>query len=586
MEGSIPRPEHPRPDRYREDWINLNGVWGFRFDDYLLGEDEKWYLDPESYIDRKILVPYPPESELSGIRDPSPHRCAWYYRIFELPSRSGRVLLHFGAVDYETKVWFNSVELGTHIGGFSPFYYEITKLVEDQNILVVRARDEMLDQPCGKQDPNPWPRGTKYTRVTGIWQTVWIEYVGETFIEEFYLTPLLSEQKVRIEAVINGEYRDLELEIVISFTGFEIAKKTIGVTSPRIRLDVDIEYLRPWSPEEPNLYYVDLVLLRGNEVVDKVTGYFGMREVGVSNREITLNGRPYYLIMALDQRYYPKGVYTAPTDEDLRRDVEYAKRLGLNGIRCHQKPADPRFLYWCDKIGLLVWEEMGDWGMSLRQENFEPFWNEWRTIVLRDYNHPSIIAWVPFNERAPKTEKEKNFIVEIYRRTKRLDPTRLVVDNSGYYHTETDIVDIHDYTTWKGVEDFKAKWRRVREVGDLSPLEEHVKVMANGFKYENQPIVISEFGGWGIKKYKPIIKRPPCYYGRILEDEYEFINKYRDVVLAIAEESTICGFCYTQLYDIEGEVNGYLTYDRKWKVVPSEIFRIHERVKKIVSKRL
>ncbi|RLE58746.1 MAG: hypothetical protein DRN53_07925 [Thermoprotei archaeon] len=207
-------------------------------------------------------------------------------------------------------------------------------------------------------------------------------------------------------------------------------------------------------------------------------------------------------------------------------------------------------------------------------------------MVLRDYNHPSIIAWVPFNEKTPKTEEEKNFIVEIYRRTKRLDPTRLVVDNSGYYHTETDIVDIHDYTVWKGVENFKSKWKRVREVGDLSPLKEHVKVMANGFKYKDQPIVISEFGGWGIKKYRPIIDRPPCYYGRILEDEYEFINKYRDVVLAIAEEPTICGFCYTQLYDIEGEINGFLTYDRKWKIDPSEIFRIHQRVGEIVSKRL
>jgi len=573
--GSAVRPEHPRPDFRGRIWLNLNGSWNFQFDDYDQGEKEGWHAG-EGEFDRKIMVPFPFQSRLSGIQDESFHNIVWYQRSFSIPEdfSEKRILLHFGAVDYETKVWLNRNLLGSHRGGYTPFSFDITNHVKEKNSLVLRVFDPHGDQPRGKQDANLHPRGCVYMRVTGIWQTVWLEAVGEAYVASVRVTPDIDSSKIKASISLGGNAEGCKVLTTVYFNSVEEAKAEGDVEAGSSQMEIRIPRVKPWSPERPDLYDVEFKVLRGEEVLDQVWSYFGMRKVSVRDGKICLNNEPYYLKMALDQGDYPDGQYTAPKDEDLRRDVEAAKLLGLNGVRKHQLASDPRYLYWCDKLGLLVWGEMADWGMVLK--NKEAFWDEWKDVINRDFNHPCIIAWVPFNERssAYENEEEQKALVEIYRKTKEMDPTRLVVDNSGYVHTETDIVDIHDYTGWKGGYTFTDMWQKYRKEGE-DPPSPHRPLMAKGFKYKGQPIVISEWGGWAIRGFKPILNRPLAHYGPILEDEYSFISKYRDVMEAITAEDAVCGFCYTQLYDVEGEVNGFLTYDRKWKVPPEKIAKIH-----------
>ncbi|MEM2946347.1 MAG: glycoside hydrolase family 2 TIM barrel-domain containing protein [Thermoproteota archaeon] len=575
-EGNIPRPEHPRPDFVRSRWINLNGKWGFAFDDKGIGEREKWYLSEKAF-DRSIMVPFPYQSRLSGIHDEGFHDVIWYRREFELPDEwhGGRILLHIGAVDYLSRVWVNGELMGQHIGGYSPFDIDITKAVKPyENSLVVEAVDKHGDQPRGKQSSELKPSGCVYMRVSGIWQTVWLELAGDTYIRLFRLIPDVNREQLMISVNLAGRTNRTRLDARIILNGAELSKRSFTLKRSHSVLKMPLGYLRKWAPETPDLYRIELNLFGDNdEPLDSVAGYFGVRTISVKGRRILLNGKPYYLKLALDQGYYPDGLYTAPSDSAIKRDVEAVKELGLNGVRKHQMPPDPRYLYWADKIGILVWEEMGDWGMSLVSRNLEPFLAEWRAIIDRDFNHPCVIAWVPFNERDPgETPESLGFVRTVYSETKKHDPTRLVIDNSGYNHTESDIIDIHDYTAWQGGYVFTDGWRKAGKHGPYSP---HRPLMFKGFKYSGQPVVISEYGGWGIKAFTPLIDRKFHAYGPPLEDEYEFISKYRDVTLAIMSEPRVCGFCYTQLYDVEGEVNGFMTYDRRWKVSPEEIRRIN-----------
>jgi len=577
-EESIPRPEHPRPDFMRSRWINLNGQWEFAFDDDCVGEKEGWY-SAEKAFDGRIIVPFPYQSRLSGIHDESFHDVIWYRRKFDIPDdwSSGRVLLHIGAVDYKSRVWVNGRLTGKHVGGYSPFDVDITGVVKPGgNSLVVEAIDKHGDQPRGKQSSELKPEGCIYTRVSGIWQTVWLEHAGETYIRLFRLTQDIDRKQLKISISLAGRIRRARLDARVILNGAELVKRSFTLNRSQSILKMPVGYLRKWTPETPDLYRMEFDLFEDSRLLDHVTSYFGVRTISVKGRRILLNGKPYYLKLALDQGYYPDGLYAAPSDSAMKRDVEAVKKLGLNGVRKHQMPPDPRYLYWADKIGILVWEEMGDWGMSLASRNLEPFLAEWKAIIDRDFNHPSVIVWVPFNERDPgETPDALSFITSVYKATKKLDPTRLVIDNSGYNHTASDIIDIHDYTGWQGGYVFTEGWRqgRLKRLGPYSP---HRPLMFKGFKYSGQPVVISEYGGWGIKSFGPLIDRKFHAYGPALEDEYEFISKYRDVTLAIMAEAGVSGFCYTQLYDVEGEVNGFMTYDRRWKVSPEEIRRINE----------
>ncbi len=573
--------EVPRPDFVRRTWMSLEGLWDFSFDDDDIGLSKRWFLDglPEPV---KIRVPYPFQSRLSGIGDESIHNIVWYCKTFKMREdfRRARVLLKFGAVDYKATVWLNGKYLGEHVGGYSPFSFDITDYISYENTLVLRVEDFHGDQARGKQDPRLKPSGCTYMRTTGIWQPVWLESCGDAWIDRFQILPDVNSNGFQLYAYVNGRINGLKLRLKVFLAEAELINLVREVRENPLRASAELPEVCLWSPEEPDLYTIELFIEKNDAILDDVKGYFGLRSIGVVNGKIALNNKPVYLKFALDQGFFPDGLYAAPNVEALRRDVEAVKKLGLNGVRKHQKPEDPRYFYWCDKLGVLVWEEMPDWGMSLEYKNLDNFWNEVEAIIVRDFNHPSIIAWVPFNERETVSNniEHRRFVEEICLRIKRLDPTRLLVDNSGYIHVgPTDVIDIHDYSGWKGYKHFKdILLKRVRSLKTGEPKE--LRVAVEDFKYNDQPIVLSEWGGWGIKGFRPIVDREVMVYGPPVADEYEFLTRYRGNIKAIRECEPLAGFCYTQLYDVEGELNGYMTYDRKWKVDPEQVAKVHRAI--------
>jgi hypothetical protein len=575
--GPVPRPEHPRPDRMRPRWYNLNGLWEFAFDPDDRGLQAGWNAGEP--LPGRIVVPFCPESLFSGVYDEDFHPVCWYARCFDLPRnlRGQRLRLHFGAVDYRTDVWLNGQHLGQHEGGYDPFDFEVTAQVKPtQNRLVVRAHDDPWEaKPRGKQSPERHPQGCIYMRVTGIWQTVWLEAVGSTFIRDWVATADPDTGAVQIQAVTDGPSQGLWLAAVVRQEGRKLAQGLARVADQEASLSMAVPHPIPWSPEHPVLYDLDLSLQNATgKEVDCVHTYLGFRRIETREGQIYLNGQPFFLISALDQGYYPWSLYTPPTDEALRQDVEWAKRYGLNSVRKHQIVAEPRFYYWCDRLGLTVWGEMPDWGADLQQT--DRFLREWSACVRRDLNHPCIITWVPTNERtAPEDDRSNQIKVQIYEATKALDPTRPVIDTSGYCHTRTDLTDLH--VNPPDGEACREWWRRWREsiatTGNFLAYPDR-PTYCRGFRHQGQPVVISETGNWRITELPPLGLWPPYGYGPVATVQ-EYLALYRDFFLALMAEPDCAGFSYVQLYDVEGEVNGYLTYDRRPKVDPDVIADIH-----------
>lgn len=369
VDKTIPRPEHPRPDFQRNDWVNLNGVWNFDFDDDDVGEKEVWFLGHE--YRKQIIVPFCYQSKLSGIDDQSHHEVVWYQREFTVPSefKGKRILLHFGAVDYFAKVWLDGKYLGSHKGGYLPFKFDITNHVKADgktaHSITVRVEDSRsCTQPRGKQNWKDEPFGCWYTPVTGIWQTVWLEAVGMTYVDRVRITPDIDKRTVCFESYLNQVPEDGKLEFTISFEGQLVNKVVTSVQQRWVKLTVDllttdkVDAIHYWWPENPNLYDVDIALYEKDTVVDKVATYFGMRKIHCENGWIYLNNTPLYQKLVLDQGYWPDSLLTPPSDEAIVYDIEMTKKLGFNGARKHQKIEDPRYYYWADKLGLLVWGEL------------------------------------------------------------------------------------------------------------------------------------------------------------------------------------------------------------------------------------
>ena len=402
-----PRAEYPRPQFVRDSWINLNGEWEFEFDDDRVGSKEKWHLGNRK-LSKTIQVPFAFQSKLSGIGSNEFHDVVWYRRDLTLPDafQNKRILLHFGAVDYEASVWVNGVLVAKHEGGHTPFHADITDALQvGTNKLVVKAVDYSKDVtlPRGKQYWHTDSASIFYTRTTGIWQTVWLEAVSaDGYLDKVKITPDIDEKQVEFQFFIQGldSNAKQQLKVEISFKGELVSEDTYGIRSSsgtrKIRLnDFNDHGLGAWwTPEHPNLYDVTFTLLIDNEVVDVVTSYFGMRKVSIEDGKLCLNNRPYFLKMVLDQGYFPDGNLTPPSDEAIKQDVELTKAMGFNGARKHQKLEDPRFLYWCDKLGLVVWSEAAN-AYEYTEKYVSRFTNEWMASIERDYNHPSIIAWVP-----------------------------------------------------------------------------------------------------------------------------------------------------------------------------------------------
>ncbi len=575
------RCEHPRPDFKRNEWLNLNGIWSFEFDDMNCGEKEKWYGNKD--FSRKINVPFPYQSELSTINSKEIHHVLWYRRQFEFPAHwmGKRILLKFEAVDFYTKLWVNGCYVGNHSGGYSSFIFDITENLQSVNTIVLKVEDQHFDknQPRGKQMWMAEPFGCWYKGFSGIWQTVWLEAVEETYIESFKIIPDIDQRKVALEVDFNrfSENQELSIDIGFQSEGICSLKQTIG--GKTVKLEINMESprfewngIRLWSPETPNLYDIELKVWEREKCLDRVQSYFGMRKVSREGNRFLLNNIPYYQKLILDQGYYDKGWITAENEEALKNDIEVVKQMGFNGVRKHQKIEEPLFLYWCDRLGLIVWEEMpsfyqyGD--ISIRH-----FIQEWPEIIKRDFNHPSVITWVPFNESWGVTElqhslEQQTAVKSIYYLTKTLDKTRPVIDNDGWEHTDTDICTIHDYEQdGKKLSEVYSNQDRVLAGTPSTMFPRYI--FARGYRYNNQPVLISEFGGiafsgvegWG--------------YGSGVKNEEEFIQRLTGLFQAIQKNQYFCGYCYTQLTDVEHEKNGLLTFERKPKISPEIIKRLN-----------
>lgn len=534
----------------------------------------------------RIIVPFAYQTELSGINDKTVHEVVWYARTLELPSDYYQrdLLLNFGAVDYACTVWINGNEVGHNRGGHVPFQFDISPYLQSgSNRLTVRVEDRQdRTQPRGKQSSTGLPQEIDYYCTTGIWQTVWLEPVPAVRIEEISTITHARRNIIELTVFLHAPSAPWRIEVEVLEEGRRIAIGDDQTAVATGRMALTIPYAKLWSPEHPHLYDLRIRLFDGDELLDEVGSYVGMRGIELRDSKLLLNGDPTYLKMILDQGYWRQGHLTAPTDEALQTDIGWIKLLGFNGVRKHQKIEDPRWLYWCDRLGLLVWEEMPnarEWSPAAE----DALSAEWQVAVRRDKNHPCIVAWVPVNESMgfPDLNREHAgqyaFIERMVRVTRRLDSTRPVIDNDGWEHTDiADICAIHDYTTPSRL---RERYRETLETGNL-PAKVWIgekPLFARGSVYRGQPIVLSEVGGFlAIPSDIPPEKRDVLYqFYDSFQDSAELLSKYRELIEGIASLKFLAGFCYTQLTDIEQELNGLLTYDRRPKIPPEGVAAIH-----------
>ena len=580
---NIPRAEHPNPQWERETWKNLNGPWEFEFDFGCSAVERR--LWEKKRFDRVILVPFCPESRLSGIGYTDFISGVAYRRNFELSQEelSGRVLLHFGAVDYEASVYVNGTLVGSHKGGYTSFCFDITKHVAPgPNTLFVAVKDDVRSglQPKGKQAHLYASSGCDYTRTTGIWQTVWLEFVPERHIQSAKYYPDPANGKVTVTGLVQGQGT---LQLTALWEDKPVGEAALSVEDGFFTAQLDLSETHLWEPGKGGLY---TLLLSFGE--DRVKSYFGLRTAKFQGRKFLLNGKSLFQRFVLDQGFYPDGIYTAPTEEDLVKDIQLSFAAGFNGARLHEKVFEARFLYHCDRLGYLVWGEYPNWGLDHAHPlSTETYLNQWSEAVERDFNQPAIIGWCPFNETwGYREEREKNaLLTSLYKLTKRLDPTRPCIDSSGNYRILSEVYDIHDYD--QDTQSFQARWDgltdRIRETGGVIPAEdpffnsapEGPSGRAPFFNqpYDNQPIFVSEYGGirwpddtvegWG--------------YGNAPATPEEFFARYKGLTEALLNNPEIFGFCYTQLYDVEQEVNGLYTYGRAQKFDISLIQKINQQ---------
>lgn len=567
--------DYPRPQFVRSDWTNLNGQWNFGFDDNNEGENARW---AEQFGgNRTILVPFTYETEASGIGEEEHHPYVWYQRLIDIPAlaKGKRAILHFQAVDYVAKVWVNGHYVGRHQGGYSAFSFDITSylIYGKSNRVTVKAEDSMnAAQPRGKQR---WMKDSFecfYVQTTGIWQSVWLEYVNATHIQEVKITPNIDTRTVTLDYHVTGDFSDVEvrLETIISLKGKQVKRVIYIVDREWLRLDIDLLHelngpwkMSYWSPNNPNLYDIEFVLYNGEEKLDHVYSYFGMRKISTRNGHVLLNNEPIYQRLLLDQGYWKESHLTPPSEEALIKDIDEIIAMGYNGVRKHMKVEDPRFLYWCDIKGVLVWSEMAA-TFEFNDDAIQNFTSEWMDVVRQYYNHPCIITWVPFNEswgimNVAKDRRQQAFTASIYHLTKAFDSTRLVVSNDGWEHTLSDILTLHDYVE-NGDEFLKRYADKEPIVNNQIAFNNNKYAFADDYHYDGQPIIISEFGGVALKN------EAGWGYGNQESSEESFIKRLQDIHQAIKQTNYIVGYCYTQITDVQQEVNGLLTEDRKLKI--------------------
>lgn len=584
--------DYPRPQFVRDNWENLNGIWDFKFDDENCGEQEQWFKTFKSEL--TIQVPFTYETKLSGIQEESRHDNIWYHKTIQVDGtrlKKNNYIIHFEGSDFVTKLWVNGQYAGSHKGGYARFSFDITKLIKDgTNHLTVKVEDSFdMQQPRGKQRWINQNFGCWYVQTTGIWKTVWTEYVPKISLKQVKMTPNLEDYSLEVEynvnipePMLNGDFM---VEAAVYFEGQLINKTLTSVMSEHIETKVDLFVKKPdgmewtvqtWSPEEPNLYDIEFSLINKGEIFDKAGSYFAMREIRIDGPNILLNGRPLYQRLILDQGYWEPSYLTPPSEDALIEDIDKIQALGYNGLRKHQKTEDERFLYWCDVKGMLVWSEAPA-AYQYSDYAVHEFTTEWLEIVKQNYNHPCIITWTPFNEswgisRVETKRTEQHFTEAIYHLTKSIDKCRPVIVNDGWEHTVSDIITLHDYE--EAGEVLKARYTEYQN--EIMTTEvyhsNHKSAFANGYQYKGQPVIISEYGGiafnnddsgWG--------------YGNKVNTKEEFIQRFDSITTAVKELPYVCGFCYTQVSDVQQEINGLMDIERNFKVEPETIREINER---------
>jgi len=559
---NIPRPEHPNPQWRREAWQNLNGTWEFGFD---------------NQFGREITVPFCPESALSGIGHTDFMFEVWYRRRVEITPAQlrGRVALHFGAADYLATVWVNGSETGTHEGGYTPFRFDITgQLRPGENEITLRCEDDNRDPLvcAGKQSWRRESFGCNYTRTTGIWQTVWLEFLPRAYIQSAVYQPDPENACLHLRAKVEGPG---VLHVKALWEGREVGSASARVSGNAVRLTLPLREIHLWEVGQGGLY--DLELTFGE---DTVHSYFGLRSLRLEGHKFLINERSVFQRLVLDQGFYPDGIYTAPSAQALENDVILSMAAGFNGARLHEKVFEPLFLYYCDKHGYLAWGEFPNWAASRHRRNndsmpelLHKFLPQWCQALERDRNHPAIVGWCSFNETHENQFAET--LRAVYETTKRLDPDRPCIDTSGYVHVATDIFCAHDYEQDPG-----------RFAAHYADFDEGFYQSKRGCGYRpGQPMFVSEYGGIGWNtgggSYPNELASSPGTpawgYGQGPKSEAEFMARYEALTDVLLDHPRMFGFCYTQLTDVEQERNGVYTYGREAKFDPAFFHRVNSR---------
>ena len=565
--GAQPRAEYPRPQFERADWVNLNGEWSFALDLSDSGRDRDFYNSKG--FEQRITVPFAPESKLSGIGYTDFINSVWYQRMIQIPSawQGKRVKLNFGAVYYESEVYIDGRFVGRHYGGSDSFAFDITDFVGDgkEHSIVVHAESDLRSgtQPGGKQSTNYYSYGCSYTRTTGIWQTVWMEAVDDMALERVQVvTDIDNEQIVVIPTYYNvagGNTLSVEVR-----DGGKVVAHAESAAVQGVPVVVALKKAKLWSPESPFLYDVVYEVKDAEgKTLDRVDAYVGMRKVHIDGNKIYLNNKPYYQRLVLDQGFYPDGIWTAPSDEALKHDIEMSKAAGFNGARLHQKVFEERFHYWADKLGYIVWGEMASWDKDFNSvAAARNFLSEWGNIVVRDRNHPALIVWTPFNEEfgVPSNEAGR-FLTDVYNETRRLDPTRPVNTVSGGIYVISDFCTAHCYEQ-DGARLHSMLFDGEKFYQPQGPNGGFDRAIRKLYYDGSLPYLLDEFGGIKCAETQPEGGNS-WGYGDAAPTREDFYKRLEALVKAIVEHSDkICGFCYTQLTDVEQEQNGVYYYDR------------------------
>lgn len=552
------RTAYPRPELVRENWTNLCGEWEFEFD---FGKSGKLRgVQNKEKLDKIINVPFCPESKLSGIGYTDFINACWYRKTISVPHGTNeRVLLNFEAACHVTEVFVNGTSVGTHRGSYTPFTFDITdNLSEGDNSLCVYCISDTRDgtQPSGKQSQRYHSHNCYYTRSTGIYAPVWLEVVPAAYLKSIRLDPDVDNEKLHAELSLSTLGMK-KITLTAYLNGKEAGKTEAKTTSKILKTAIDLTELSLWSIETPTLYDLKITVSDENGT-DEVTSYFGMRKVELDDKCLLINGKRVFQRLVLDQGYYHESVYTAPTDDAFEKDIRLSQRIGFNGARLHERVFERRFLYEADRLGYIVWGEYANWGFDhTNAANLKYYAAEWAEAMARDYNHPALIGWCPFNETwdINGNQQDDELIRSIYNQTKTYDPARPCIDTSGNYHVVTDIYDIHDYN--QSPEAFQ---RRYESMTETEVFENYGKRQT----YNGAPYFISEYGGI---KWAPQFENTLTSwgYGNAPKSIEEYLERFVGLTDILIHTPKICGLCYTQLYDVEQEQNGIYYYDRTAK---------------------